>query len=73
MGSGRGVVASKTRDPWFESSHRQYELLSTVLINCMPEKYRKKRPGTAQYKTKLSNKGLADVHPLFVVAHDLYF
>ena len=30
-----GAVASDTRDPWFESTHRQVYLLSTVLKNCI--------------------------------------
>ena len=43
---GRAVV-SNTRDPQFESSHRQYYFLSTELKG-----RNKKRPGMAQFLNK---------------------
>ena len=57
MGSGCGavgrVVASNTRDPRFESSHRQYYLLSTLLKNFIEKtKIKKMSPGMAQFLKK---------------------
>ena len=51
QGSGCGavgrLVASNTKDPQFESGHRQYNLLSTVIMNCITKtKIKKKRLGS---------------------------
>ena len=62
MGSGSGAVgravASKTRDPRFESSHRQYYLqYQLYLKNCIEKtKIKKKRPGMAQFLKNDVNK-----------------
>ena len=49
LGSGCGAVASNTRDRRFESSHRQYYLLSSVQKCIETMTIKKKRPGMAQF------------------------
>ena len=56
-GSGYGAVgravASNTRDPRFESSHRQYYILSTQLKNCIEKtKIEKKEAGNGPFFKK---------------------
>ena len=56
-GSGYGAVgravASNTRDPRFESSHRQYYILSTQLKNCIEKtKIEKKQAGNGPFLKK---------------------
>ena len=58
MGSGSGsvgrAVASNTRSPWFEASHRQkidWTFVYLFTINCIEKmKINKKRPGRAYFK-----------------------
>ena len=57
LGSGCGAVgraiASNTRDPQFESSHRLYYLLSILLKNCIEKtKIKKKRSVMVQFMKK---------------------
>ena len=43
------MVASNTRDPRFESSHRQILFTIKCIINCVEKtKIKKKRPGMAR-------------------------
>ena len=64
LGSGCGavgrVVALDTRDPWFEFSHQQYYLLSTIL------KSKQHRFGDDQSSSSASG----DVCSLFLTVHN---
>ena len=68
-----GTVASVTRDLRFDSSHRQYYLLSTLLKSCIPKtEIKKKRPEMGQLQNHhylLLNKNLyAKLKPLNEIA-----
>ena len=58
MGSGCGsverAVASNTRGPWYESSHRQYFITNIFTVNCLKNENKKKRPGMAHFLKKIS-------------------
>ena len=58
MGSGCGsvgrAVASDTRDPQFESSHRKAFIKHLFTVNCVVKtKIKKKRPGMAYFLTNI--------------------
>ena len=53
-GSVGRAVASDTRDPRFESSHRQTFIEHLFTVNCVEKtKMKKKRPGMAHLLNKL--------------------